>query len=924
MIPGYTIHDELYRGRKRVVYRGEREQDQRSVIIKTFNTEFPSSTDIANLQREYDIIVPLNDEGIVKALAFENHHHRPALILEDIGGQPLSDHIVLKPMALQPFLRLAIQLATAVGTVHQYNIIHKDINPKNIIVNAESNHMNLIDFSIASHLSGETQKIIHPNTLYGTLAYVSPEQTGRMNRAIDYRTDFYSLGVTFYEMLTGVVPFDVEDPLELVHCHIAKHPLSPIEVNPQIPMAISDIVMKLLAKAAEERYQSAAGMIADFQSCLAQLQTAGNIGVFVPGNEDVVDTFHVPQKLYGREAEIATLIAAFDRASDGETHMLLVSGYSGIGKSALVYEIHRPIVEKRGYFIAGKFEQLQRTVPYSAVVAAFRELMRQLLTESEAQIRAWKDKLLDALGVNGQVMIDVIPEVELIVGAQPAVAVLAPMEAQNRFNLVFQRFINVFCQPEHPLVIFLDDLQWADPASLKLIELIMTDRERRFLLLIGAYRDNEVSLDHPLMLLLSDLAQVDAPIGNISLLPLNTESLTQLFTDTLYRDGESVSALVELTARKTDGNPFFVHQFLNTLYQEQLLRFDPKDSHWDWELERIDALNITNNVVDLMIRKLKQFPTFAQHALRLAACIGNRFDINSLAIIHEKSTEETTRDLAPAIEGGLITPIAASAEQAMVFKFLHDRVQQAAYTLIDDSQKQAIHLKIGRQLLANMDEVALEERIFEVIDHLNIGRELIAAVNENMQLAKLNLEAGVKAKDATAYAAAKAYFDAGIDCLPDDLWRDTYDLAFALHKHLAEAEYLTGNFARSEDIVNTVLAHAKSALEKAEVYNILIVQHTLMANYQNALQAGREALALLGHELPEDDLDVVFQRELAASMSKWTNRDIATLRDAPETALAENKVALKLLATLLPLCIISNRDMMNVTTVRAVNLSREH
>ena len=922
MIPGYTIHDEIYRGRRRVVYRGERDRDRRAVIVKTCATEYPSSTDIANLQREYDIIVSLDAEGIVKALAFESHPPRPALILDDIGGQPLHDHLQSTPMAPRAFLALAIKLTTAVGAAHQHRIIHKDINPKNIIVNVDANQINLIDFSIASNLQSETQKIIHPDTLQGTLDYMSPEQTGRMNRTIDYRTDFYSLGVTFYEMLTGGLPFDVEDPLELVHCHIAKQPLSPIDVNPQLQQALSDIVMKLLAKTAEERYQSAAGLVADLQFCLAQLQTHGAIGSFVPGCDDVIDAFHAPQKLYGREAELAALIDAFERASEGETRLLLVSGYSGIGKSALVYEIYKPVAEKRGYFVAGKFEQFQGAAPYSAVVAAFRDLMRQLLAESNAHIHAWRNRLLAALGVNGQVMIDVIPELEQLVGSQPAIATLAPMEAQNRFNLVFQRFIGVFCQPEHPLAIFLDDLQWADPASLKLLELMMTDRERRFLLLIGAYRDNEVSDSHPLMASLDKLQQAKAPIHHIALAPLSIASLTQLLTDSLYCDGEAVRSLVELIEQKTDGNPFFVRQFLNTLHQEQLLQFDRCHRCWDWDIQRIEGLNITNNVVDLMIRKLQQLPAAAQDALRLAACIGNRFDMDTLAILHEKSAEATARDLAPALEARLVTPLAEATERAAAFRFLHDRVQQAAYTLIEDARKPAIHLRIGRQLWANFDDAERQERIFEVVDHLNIGRELIAASDQEA-LAQRNLEAGVKAKKATAYAAANTYLDTGLACLSHAMWRDQYDLAFALHKHLAEAAYLTGDFARSEALVNTVLAHAQTALEKAEVYNILVVQHTLTANYQHALQAGREALALLGHALPEDDLDAVFQREFAASISKWKHRDIAALRQAPETTRAENQVALKLLATLMPLCMIWNRDMMNVTTVRAVNLSIE-
>ncbi|MEE8289421.1 MAG: AAA family ATPase, partial [Nitrosomonadaceae bacterium] len=819
------------------------------------------------------------------------------------------------------FLNIAIKLSTTVGEVHQSGIIHKDINPKNIIVNLDTDQLNLIDFSISSHLPSETQKISHPNALEGTLAYMSPEQTGRMNRAIDYRTDFYSLGVTFYEMLTRKLPFQVDDAMELVHCHIAKQPLTPIKVDPEIPKALSNIVMKLLEKTADKRYQSAYGIQADLDTCLKQLRDSGKIEKFTLGLQDVMDQFHIPQKLYGREQEIATLMTEFDRISQRQTELLLVSGYSGIGKSALVYEIHKPIVEKRGYFISGKFDQLQRTIPYNAIVAAFRELMRQFLTESEDRLKEWKEKLLTALGVNGQVIIDVIPEVELIVGPQPDVAELAPQEAQNRFNLVFQRFIQVFCQREHPLVIFLDDLQWADPASLKLIELMMTDTETSFVLLIGAYRDNEVSASHPLMLTIEKLQNVQAPIKSISLAPLNFESLTQFLAETLYRDRESIKPLVELTERKTDGNPFFVRQFLFTLYREKLLQFDKKHRCWDWEIDRIEAMNITNNVVDLLIRRVQKLPESTQKALRLAACVGNRFDLNTLSIIYQQSAEDTSRHLSSALEEGLIMWISESEEQSVIFKFLHDRVQQAAYSLIDESQKKAVHLSIGRQLLANMDEAEQAERIFELVDHLNVGRDLVTNEKEKVELAKLNLEAGIKAKASTAYAAAREYLIASIDCIPTNMWVDYYEQTFTMHTHLAEVEYLNGNFEKSEELIELLLNHAKSDIEKAEVYNTLITQFTLVAKYQDVLQAGRKALSLLGMDLPEDDLERAFEIDLTTCRKNMRDRDIASLLDEPEMTLTEKKVALRLLSNLIPVSVITNRKLLAVVTVRMVNLS---
>ncbi|MBD0300762.1 MAG: AAA family ATPase, partial [Tolypothrix sp. T3-bin4] len=529
--------------------------------------------------------------------------------------------------------------------------------------------------------------------LEGTLAYLSPEQTGRMNRSLDYRTDFYSLGITFYELLTGQLPYNTSDTLELVHCHIAKQPIPPHELVPEIPKAVSDIVMKLIAKTAEERYQSAWGVKADLQQCLTQLQTSPNISGFSLGSQDISDKFQIPQKLYGREAEVETLLAAFERVvdnSESKTEMILVSGYSGIGKSSLVAEIHKPNTRLRGYFTSGKFDQFQRNVPYSAIVNAFKGLVQQLLTESEANFRQWRDKLLAAFGANGQVIIDVIPEVELIVGKQPALPELGPSESQTRLNLVFGKFIRAFCTKEHPLVVFLDDLQWTDSATLKLIELMMSDTDMQYLFVIGAYRDNEVSSTHPLMITLDGLRNLGATITSITLRPLEVEHISQLIADTLHCNTDKSHPLAKLVMSKTGGNPFFVNQFLKSLHAENLIKFDFERHGWQWNIAQIEARNITDNVVELMIGKLKKLPQFTQQVLCLASCIGIYFKLNTLSIIWEKTEEVIFADLVTVIQAGFILPISDLDPNLLIqnYKFLHDRVQQAAYALIDEEQKQ--------------------------------------------------------------------------------------------------------------------------------------------------------------------------------------------------------------------------------------------
>ena len=631
-VPGIAVKAQIYEGANSLVYRGIREQDNCLVILKVLKQEYSIPSELTRYKQEYEITRNLNLEGVVKAYSLETYQRTLVIIFEDFGGSSLAQlssgwmGVGRGAFSLEQFLRIAIQITEILGTIHSNNIIHKDINPSNIVLNPETGQLKIIDFGFStvltrSHPILTKAPVKNPNVLEGTLAYISPEQTGRMNHSLDYRTDFYSLGVTFYELLTGQLPFTTTDALELVHCHIAKQPMSPHQLVPEIPKVVSDIVMKLMAKTAEERYQSAWGIQVDLVLCLMQLQAYGEIEDIVLGENDVSDKFQIPQKLYGREREVETLLAAFERVAAGEMgrwgdeemgrggeenselllpkpkskiEMMLVAGYSGIGKSALIAEIHQPIAEKRGYFISGKFNQCQDTIPYSPIITAFAGLVRQLLIESEAQLNLWREKLLAAFGSNAQVIIDVIPEVELIVGKQPEVLELGATESQNRFNLVFQNFIRVFGSKEHPLVIFLDDLQWADSATLQLLELMMTEIDMQYLFLIGAYRDNEINPTHPLTMTLETLRKKGEIVNQITLAPLALEHIVHLIADILHSNTGTVRPLAELVARKTGGNPFVVLEFLKTLYAENLLAFDFECLSWQWDLAQIEVMDITD------------------------------------------------------------------------------------------------------------------------------------------------------------------------------------------------------------------------------------------------------------------------------------------------------------------------------------------
>src|SRR6476469_3849091 len=656
-IAGYRLIEQLYSGSKTLVYRAIREIDRLPVVIKLLNRDYPSFSELLQFRNQYTIAKNLRLPGVVEPYSLESYRNSYTLVMEDFGGISLRQYAQDRcrrrlgeapTRTLAEILAIAIQITDILDGLYQNRVIHKDIKPANVLIHPDTKQVKLIDFSIASLLQRETQEIQNPNVLEGTLAYISPEQTGRMNRGIDYRTDFYSLGATFYELLTGKLPFECDDPMELVHCHIAKQP--PAINTKEIPQVVSDIVMKLMAKNAEKRYQSALGLKHDLERCLQQYQETGKIETFELGTRDICDRFLIPEKLYGRETEVRTLLDAFDRVANGTSELMLVAGFSGIGKTAGVNEVHKPIVRQRGYFIKGKFDQFNRNIPFSAFVQAFRDLMGQMLSASDQQLKNWQTQILQAVGDNGQVIIEVIPELERIIGPQPPALELSGTAAQNRFDLLFQNFIRVFTKPEHPLVMFLDDLQWADSASLRLIQLLVSESASGYLLVIGAYRDNEVFAAHPLMLTLDAAVKAGATVNTITLEPLSSESLNHLVADTLNCAPYSARPLTDLMAQKTQGNPFFATQFLKALHQDALIEFDRPAGYWQCDLVRVREAALTDDVVEFMALQLQKLPPGTQNVLKLAACVGNEFNLGTLAVVSQQRETETAADLWKALQ----------------------------------------------------------------------------------------------------------------------------------------------------------------------------------------------------------------------------------------------------------------------------------
>ncbi|MBD1889845.1 hybrid sensor histidine kinase/response regulator [Coleofasciculus sp. FACHB-SPT9] len=933
-LPQVAITAKIYESANSLVYRGIREDDNTPVILKVLKEDYPTPVELTRYKQEYEITRSLNIDGVVKAYSQQDYQRTLVIILEDFGGESLAKWMQESPQAYCPlplaqFLSLAIAITEILGSIHATNVIHKDINPSNIVLNPNTGVVKLIDFGISTQLTRTNPTFKNPNVLEGTLAYMSPEQTGRMNRTLDYRTDFYSLGVTFYKLLTGQLPFPTTDILELVHYHIAKQPIPLHQVNAQIPPVISGIIMKLMAKNAEERYQSAWGLKADLLECLRQLETTGEIATFQLGNQDITDKFQIPQKLYGREAEVETLLTTFERIAAGkakQAELLLVAGYSGIGKSALVQEIYKPITQKRGYFISGKFDQFGRNIPYSAVVSAFAGLVRQLLSEPEHQLQQWRDKLLTALGTNGQIIINVIPEVELIIGKQAPVPEVGATEAQNRFNRVFQKFIRMFCSPEHPLVIFLDDLQWVDLATLRLIELMMTDVDTQYLFLIGAYRDNEVNRTHSLMMMLEELRKEGVTISRITLAPLGLEVIIQLIADTLHGEISTVKPLAELVVHKTGGNPFFVNEFFKTLYTENLLAFDFDNLIWRWDIPQIESKNITENVVELMIGKLKKLPYVTQQILKLAACIGANFDLTTLSIISKKTPREVFPELILAAQSGLILTISELDEQLLVqdYKFLHDRVQQAAYALIDEPHKQAVHLQIGCNLLEKTLLERLSDRLFEIVDHLNYGIELVAAQPERDEIARLNLIAGQKAKAAIAYSMAKKYLAAARVWLEASSWQTNYDLTLDLYSETTEVAYLCGEFEQVESWVAIVLQEAKTVLDTVKAYEVKIQTDMAQGQSLKAIDTALQVLQQFGISFPEKPSQADIDLELDTITSLISEKSIGDLLHLPQMTEPDKLAAMRILSSITVAAHITAPYLLPLVVSKQVNLSIQY
>jgi predicted ATPase/signal transduction histidine kinase len=936
----YALGKEFYRNEHVRVLHAVRLSDELPVVLKIHTSAFPTLAEHTKLRQEFEFGVKLDLPGIIHYYELATEGNRMVLVMEDAGGISLSAYLRraeadASRLELESVLQIALSLAQTLEAVHRTGVVHKHINSQHVLINPAAPLPKLIDFGLASPLRSERQPLRH-GRIEGMLTHVSPEQTGRTNYPVDERSDLYSLGICIYQLLTGRAPFESDDPLELIHCHLAK---APPPLPSSVPVQLSKLVMKLLAKAPDKRHASAAVLAAD----LLRVQRAlahGSDSLTVPADA-VPEPFHVPERIYGREKEKAALLDAFERASGGAPELLLIGGYSGIGKTSLVFEVQSRIAARRANFITGKFEQYKRNTPYASFMIAFQELVKQILSGSEEALAYWKARISEAVGPNGQVLTDLIPEIEHLIGPQREAPPLVGEEAQRRFNETLSAFVRCLAAESHPLVIFLDDLQWADAGTLALIRVFMTAPDIRHLLLIGAYRDNEVNANHPMCVTIDDIRSAGAPVTALTLSPLSREALGQLVSDALQQPPDVTRDLATLIHEKTEGNPFFSHQLLTTLHQDGLIWFSR--GAWRWSIDGIREAGLQTNVIELMAKRLRTLPGSTLESLRMAACIGSSFDTHTLALVQGKPVGQVSAELVVALRGQFIVPTNELYKVAFVydietiqddrirelgaaatFRFLHDRVQQAAYSLIPENELPDVHLKIGRLLHGKSGRRTNDENVFDIANHYNAGRDRIDTVSEHYLACELNLEAAKRAKDSFAFEAALHYASTARSMLPQGAWRERYSLAVTVHLEHSEAEFLNGRYVDALAVLDQATAHVDRILDHGRICERKVLLYKMMNDLNKAWETGSAMLHRFGVELDRSPDERTLERERSLTSEMTRGRTIEELAIQAHMDAPEQEAACRILQELWPVGFFLGSLGMHVAAMKIVQISAQH
>ncbi|MEJ2403661.1 MAG: diguanylate cyclase [Candidatus Thiodiazotropha sp.] len=925
----------LYRSIGRVVYKAYRDADGTELAVETLEAEYPDRQQVAGIRREWLITQRLSEvEGVRKVYDLLPHGSGNLALVGELYEDTLDAHLSKaggEGLPLVEALEIALQLVRALGGIHTRDIVHKALTPRHVLFNQDTGMIALSGFNIASELDQERQAVQMSRHLEGPLPYISPEQTGRMNRDLDYRSDYYSLGVLLFELLTGTRPFQADDLLEWVYGHISCLPPDPHVIAPTVPEAVSAIVLKLLSKNPEARYQSTEGLTHDLARCADRLAAGRVIEPFVLGEKDVVQKFLVPQQLYGRERELQELLGLFEAVAAGETEFCLVHGYSGVGKSALVNEIDRPLVRERGFLVQGKFEQFQHGDAYTALVMAFRGLVQQIMSEPEVRLKQWCDRLSNTLAPSTRLMVDLIPELELIVGPQPAVAELPPAEARNRMQIVLIKFLRVFAGEGHPVVLFLDDLQWSDAPTLDLLRRLVVSRDLSHLLLIGAYRSNEVGAGHPLRLLLEDM-QIQKRVRQLSVGPLDRNSVAELVADTLCRSIDETRPLSDMLYDKAQGNPFFTNELLRQFYKEGVITADPAGGRWNFDPDPAHWSGVSNDVIEFMVDNLRRLHPATQQALQLAACIGSTFDLHTLSTIYERSNAETAAVLLPALKQHTVLPLNSdyrlvgegteSVAFNPLYRFQHDRVQQAAYALIDSHRLSAVHLSVGRLMLQHAGVAVPDARLIEIVEHLNAGRSLIDSADERLHLSELNLRAGARARQSSAYESAYDYLQVAEALLPPTPWQSAPLLMRSLATETQLCAYLTGRTDVAYSWTEVLYENARSDLERSDILATRTRQFATQGRMQESIVSAIQGLTLLGVEITEYPSLEDIAEERRRVEQNLGGRLIAELVNAPPVEDPATLGAMRLLMEIFASAYLSGSgNLFPFLVLKAVNLS---
>jgi PAS domain S-box-containing protein len=914
------------------VFRAEGAPGQPHVVLKMVRPGRREHRNEELLRHEWKLIRGLDLAGVERSIGLEEGADGPVLVLEDAGQETVADLVGGKPLETARFLELAISMAETIAEVHRRGIIHRDVCPANFVL---GDRPTLVDFETATTTPAFTQAPSLPGELEGTLAYIAPEQTGRMNRRVDRRADLYALGATFYEMLTGAPPFSCRDPLELLHAHAARRPHTPAVVNVRVPTVLSNIVVKLLSKMPEWRYQSADALRADLDEARRRWRSTGGIPSFELGLHDVPYGVLVGDELYGRDRERETLRGAIERVSTGRVEVVLVAGPAGIGKSALVRDA-RDLPGARCRWLEGKVDLLQGNVPYAPIVGAFRDVVRETLREPTEAVALLREHLRKAVSPNGRVLTDAIPELEALIGEQPPLSQVGPVEAQHRFQHLCCVFVRALIEHGGPLALFVDDLQWADPASMSLLAAIATEPELRGFLLVGACRTEDVGEDHRLWGAAARIRGSGTPLATIELGALDHAAVVALLCEALRLDPQQAAPLAEAIAKKTGSNPFFVRVFLGYLYRAGLLVYDPQTGRWEWELARIEGADVTENVVDLLTRTITQLPAREQELLETAACVGNEFGLGLLAGVRGETLDQVASLLWGPVQAGLVvpaptaprfpwaggTPVELGGAIAPAYRFVHDRVQEALHGRLGAAAQQDRHLTIGRWLLANVPESASDDATCEIVDHLDRAMDRLRP-DERLRVARLNHRAGRIARTATAYGSAVRYFSAGLELLGTEPWGSgSHDLWFALVRDAAEGGALSGDHAGCARLVEDALRRTDVPLEQAELCQVLAQSHALRGAHVEAIRRGREGLRYLGVDVPEhESRDAAWQAERDHARRALSGRSDAQLLDAPPMQDAEDREQVKLLVGLAAAAWFTAPDLFKIVCCRAVDLT---